>query len=88
MAAFPVDLSGLTTLVSDLASGAKARGTVWGYRAAWTAVRRMPERAAYGAFDAVADLMVRRGGKGLARMRANYAKVRPDLDDNALDVAR
>jgi lauroyl/myristoyl acyltransferase len=84
--ALPVGLSGLTALVSDLASGARARGTVWGYRGAWTAVRRMPERAAYGAFDAVADLMVRRGGKGLARMRANYAKVRPELDDKALDA--
>jgi lauroyl/myristoyl acyltransferase len=86
VAALPIGLSGLTTLVSDLASGAKARGTVWGYRAAWTAVRRMPEWAAYGAFDAVADVMVRRGGKGLARMRANYAKVRPELDDKALDA--
>jgi len=47
-------------------------------------VRRMPERAAYRLFDAVADLTVARGGA--ERMRANYARVRPELDDAALDA--
>lgn len=72
--------------VDSLLSTARARGTVLGYRAGWAAVRRMPERAAYATFDRVADVMVRRGGKGLARMRANYAKVRPELDDAGLDA--
>ena len=71
---------------SDLLSALSARGTVLGYRAGWAAVRRMPERAAYRVFDSVADVMVRRGGKGLARMRANYAKVHPDLDAAGLDA--
>ncbi len=55
-----------------------------GHRLGWAAVRRMPERAAYRLFDAVADVTVARGGA--ARMRANYARVRPELDDAALDA--
>ena len=44
----------------------------------------MPERAAYALFDRAADLTVRRGGA--ERLRANYARVRPELDDTALDA--
>ena len=58
--------------------------TVAGHRLGWAAVRRMPERAAYRLFDAVADLTVARGGA--ERMRANYARVRPELDGAALDA--
>ncbi len=58
--------------------------TVAGYRVGWAAVRRMPERAAYALFDALADLAVARGGA--ARMRSNYARVRPELDEAALDA--
>ncbi|HET9020815.1 MAG TPA: phosphatidylinositol mannoside acyltransferase [Ornithinibacter sp.] len=55
-----------------------------GHRLGWGAVRRMPERTAYALFDRIADLTVRRGGA--ARLRANYARVRPELDDAALDA--
>ncbi|HMM94743.1 phosphatidylinositol mannoside acyltransferase [Phycicoccus sp.] len=58
--------------------------TLAGHRLGWAAVRRMPERVAYGLFDRVADLTVARGGA--SRMRANYARVRPELDDAALDA--
>ena len=44
----------------------------------------MPERVAYSLFDRVADAAVARGNA--ARMRANYARVRPDLDDAGLDA--
>ncbi|PKW25445.1 phosphatidylinositol mannoside acyltransferase [Phycicoccus duodecadis] len=67
-------------LPADLAASA----TVAGHRLGWAAVRRLPERAAYRLFDAVADVTVARGGA--ARMRANYARVRPELDDAALDA--
>ncbi len=56
--------------------------TVGGFRLGWSAVRRLPERAAYALFDRIADLTLARGGA--SRMRANYAMVRPDLDDAAL----
>lgn len=57
--------------------------TTAGFRSAWAGVRWMPERAAYLLFDRLADVTVLRGGTG--RLRANYARVRPDLDDAALD---
>jgi KDO2-lipid IV(A) lauroyltransferase len=66
-----------TTKVKDAA-------TVAGFRAAWAGVRWLPERAAYALFDRLADVTVARGGA--ARMRSNYAKVRPDLDDSGLDA--
>ncbi len=58
--------------------------TLAAHRLGWAAVRRVPERVAYRAFDAVADLTVARGGA--ARLRANYARVRPELDESALDA--
>lgn len=60
------------------------RLTLAGHRIGWAAVRRMPERAAYALFDRIADVTVARGGA--ARMRANYARVRPDLDDAGLEA--
>jgi lauroyl/myristoyl acyltransferase len=55
-----------------------------GHRAGWGAVRRLPERVAYALFEAAADVTVARGGA--ARMRSNYARIRPDLGDAALDA--
>jgi KDO2-lipid IV(A) lauroyltransferase len=59
---------------------------VGGYRLGWGAVRRLPERAAYLVFDRLADLSVARGGRGVQRLRANYARVRPELSDSELDA--
>jgi lauroyl/myristoyl acyltransferase len=56
------------------------------YRAGWMLVRRLPERIAHALFDLIADVAWRRGGKGLQRMRANYARVRPELDADSLDA--
>lgn len=56
-----------------------------GYAAGWRLVRGLPEPVARGAFDLGADLAAHRGGPGVRRLRANYARVRPDLDDHALD---
>ena len=60
--------------------------TLAGYRAGWFLVRRMPGRLAYGAFDLIADVAWRRGGKGVERMRSNYATVRPALNPAELDA--
>ena len=67
-----------------LSSAAADRLTLAGHRLGWRAVRRMPERVAYSLFDRVADAAVARGNA--SRMRANYARVRPDLDDAGLDA--
>lgn len=74
--------------MSPTAAGLVSRATdvvtVAGFRLGWTVIRRMPERAAYALFDRIADVTVARGGG--ARMRSNYATVRPELDDAALDA--
>jgi KDO2-lipid IV(A) lauroyltransferase len=59
---------------------------VSGYRLGWGTVRRLPERTAHAAFDRIADLTTARGGKGVQRLRSNYARVRPELDEAALDA--
>jgi lauroyl/myristoyl acyltransferase len=55
------------------------------YRLGWSAVRRLPDGAAYPLFDRIADAAVARGGAGVRRLRANYARVRPELGERDLD---
>ncbi len=74
----------MSPLPSGLVSRATDVVTVAGFRLGWTVIRRMPERAAYALFDRIADLTVARGGG--ARLRSNYATVRPELDDAGLDA--
>ena len=62
------------------------RAMLAGYRSGWSLVRRMPERSAFRMFDLMADVMWRRGGKGVQRMRSNYATVRPELSPVELDA--
>ncbi len=60
--------------------------TLAGFRAGWAVVQRLPERAAYALFDRVADRLTKGGGTDVQRLRSNYAVVRPELDDQALDA--
>lgn len=62
------------------------RATLVSYRAGWSLVRRMPSRLAYGAFDLIADVAWKRRGKGVERLRSNYATVRPELSETELDA--
>lgn len=59
---------------------------VAGFRTAWKLVCRLPESAAYGLFERIADATYKRGGKSVERMRSNYATVRPELSDDELDA--
>ncbi len=59
--------------------------TVAGFRVGWRALRLLPERAAYRLFDSVADRVFARNGSSVQRLRANYARVRPDLTPAQLD---
>lgn len=59
--------------------------TVAGYRIGWRAVRLLPAPISYGLFQAMADAAVARNGKGVQRLRANYARVRPELAAPELD---
>lgn len=71
--------------MSRLRQGTQDALLVAGYRVGWRVVRRLPERAAYGLFDRVADRLVRRGGPSVGRLRDNYAVVRPELGEADLD---
>jgi phosphatidylinositol dimannoside acyltransferase len=57
-----------------------------GYRTGWHLVRRMPDRVAFTVFEGMADVMWRRNGKGVQRMRDNYATVRPELSPAELET--
>ncbi len=53
-----------------------------GFGIGWAAVRRMPERAAYGLFDRVADAMLARRGGQVLRLESNLRRVvGPDLSE-------
>lgn len=60
--------------------------SVLGFKLGWSTLKALPEPIAYGLFDRIADVAVRRGGKGIARLRSNYAKARPELDAGELDA--
>ncbi len=72
-------------LVADLRRSATDTGVVLGYRLGFRAIRALPAGPAFRLFDIIADLATRRGGKGVQRLRANYARVRPELDPGELD---
>ena len=74
--------------LADLFSltGLTERATLVGYRSGWSLVRRMPGCVAYQVFDVMADVAWVRRGKGVERMRSNYATVRPELTPAELDA--
>ena len=67
------------------AEAASQNAVALGYVSGWRLVRRLPERAALGMFSRIADEVYRRDGRGVRRLRANLARVRPELDEAALD---
>lgn len=60
------------------------RISVLAYRGGWAVVRVLPELVAYALFDVIADVAWRRRGKGVRRLEANLARVRPALDGAGL----
>jgi KDO2-lipid IV(A) lauroyltransferase len=57
----------------------------WGYNLAWKIIRWIPESKAYSLADRFADYVYARNGKGVNRLRSNYRRVRPELDDAQLE---
>jgi phosphatidylinositol dimannoside acyltransferase len=57
-----------------------------GFAAGWRLVSAVPERVARAAFQAGADLAVRRAGPGVHRLRANLRRVVPDAAPAELDA--
>ncbi|MDR3034261.1 MAG: phosphatidylinositol mannoside acyltransferase, partial [Kitasatospora sp.] len=54
------------------------------YGLGWAGVRRLPEPAAKALGNRIADTAWRRGGKGVRRLHANLARVRPDATEDEL----
>jgi len=78
--------AGLLGFVDDASSRVASTSQTLGLRAGFAAVRALPSPAAYRLFDLIADISARRGGKGVARLRSNYARVRPELGERELDA--
>jgi KDO2-lipid IV(A) lauroyltransferase len=58
-----------------------------GFGIGWSAVKRMPERAAYGTFERIADTMWARHGTSVKRLESNLRRVvGPDVTDAELRV--
>jgi KDO2-lipid IV(A) lauroyltransferase len=57
----------------------------WGYNLAWKIIRWIPEGKAYLLADRFADFIYARNGKGVNRLRTNYQRVRPELDNAQLE---
>lgn len=72
-------------MTAPLLARARDRATVLAFRLGWLLLRLLPERLAYRLFEVVADVVTRRDGTGVQRLRRNYARVRPDLDGAALE---
>jgi KDO2-lipid IV(A) lauroyltransferase len=67
------------------ATASADHATAAGYLAGWRLVRWLAETAARAVFARIADEVYRRDGASVRRLRANLARVRPGLDDAALD---
>lgn len=55
------------------------RSSLLAFRAGWSGVRKMRPDAAYALFDSIADTAFARNTRDVQRLRANYARVRPEL---------
>jgi lauroyl/myristoyl acyltransferase len=62
------------------------RGIDLAYALGWSLVRRLPEPVVTWIFHRVADYVVRRGGRGVQRLRDNLAVVRPEATPADLDA--
>lgn len=67
------------------ARAASENAVALGYVSGWRLVRLMPERVALETFARIADGIHRRDGRSVQRLRANLARVRPELGDGELE---
>lgn len=58
-----------------------------GFGVGWSAVKKLPEPAVDRMFTALADRAYRKDGRGVRQLRANLARVLPDVRSDALDSA-
>lgn len=56
------------------------------YLLAWRLIGILPERLAYGLANKIADYLYKKNGKGVKRLRSNYARVEPFMSEADLDL--
>ncbi len=64
----------------------RERAVVLAFLLAWRVLRLLPEGLAHRLSDLVADRSHARNGTSVQRLRANYARIRPDLDAADLEA--
>lgn len=57
-----------------------------GYSLAWRFISFLPEGVVYRWAYKAADSLTKKSGKGVTRLRSNYARMRPELSDLELEV--
>jgi KDO2-lipid IV(A) lauroyltransferase len=57
-----------------------------GYAIAWKIIRILPEGFVYARAAAFGSLLYRRDGKGVQRLRTNYARIRSELNEGQLEA--
>jgi phosphatidylinositol dimannoside acyltransferase len=55
------------------------------YLLAWRLIGILPERLAYGLANRIADYLYKKNGKGVKRLRSNYARVEKFMSESDLD---
>ena len=55
------------------------------YLFAWRLIGILPEKIAYGIGRTISDYVFKKNGKGVKRLRSNYARVAPSLSENELN---
>ena len=58
----------------------------WAYASAWRITRALPARTAYAFFGWIGEKVYRRNPSPVKRMRSNFARVRPELDERELEA--
>lgn len=60
--------------------------SAWGYFAAWRVLRLLPEKFVYINANRVADIVTKRNGRSVVRLRSNLARTQQDMTELDLDL--
>ncbi|MGH8838754.1 MAG: phosphatidylinositol mannoside acyltransferase, partial [Jiangellaceae bacterium] len=68
-------------------TGLTERVALLGYTGGWSAVRHLPDRAAYATFRTIADQVWRRRGPSVRRLEANLSRALGTTDEDTIREA-
>ena len=58
----------------------------YAYSFAWKVTRSLPAKVSYGIFRTLGDFIYSRNSGPIRRLRSNYARVRPELSEEELEL--